>query len=242
MRFSKKLLCLLTSSLAFSSFASTELMLVKYRDFTITLNCATKSAVAWSYTATRDRNNYRRHDAFYFNDTVPSRCQQTSQEPYRSKGEVKYDRGHLVPANAMDSDQLSMAQSNDMINVLPQVAQMNRGAWLQTEVYVECRRDRAPVTVIGGVYQGEMPTDGNFMITHGIKAPEAFWKVALSGNEVIGWWIPNSTIATKSQIDSYIVSVAEIESRAGVEIDVPSFLKNKKPTSTNAFTEGCKRS
>ncbi|CCO46784.1 DNA/RNA non-specific endonuclease [Vibrio nigripulchritudo SOn1] len=219
-----------------------ELVDVRYKHFTITLDCATKSAVAWTYVSRKDTNNFRRHNEFYFDANVPSKCQQTSQGTYKSKGRVKYDRGHLVPANAMDFEDLAITQSNSMLNVLPQVAQMNRGAWYQTEVYVECRRDIAPVTVYGGVYRGTTPPDGNFLISHGIEAPEAFYKIALTQNKVISWWIPNSTESTAANIDKYLVTVREIEEKAGVSIPIPDFLKTEKVSSTNALTEGCNRS
>lgn len=228
--------------LAINANAHAELLTVKYEKFTVILDCATKSAVAWSYTAGGDTNNYDRHRNFYFNDTVPSRCQQTSQDSYKAAGDARYHRGHLVPANAMDSSELAIAQSNDMINVLPQVAQMNTGAWYQTELWVECRRDEAPVSVFGGVYKGITPKGGNFLISHGIKAPEAFWKVAQTQNEVIAWWVPNSVSATEDNIDNYITSVAAIEEKAGVVINVPSYFKSKKAAVTNAMLTGCKKS
>ena len=242
MRFLKKVSFAACVALASISSANAELMTVKYSDFTVILNCDTKSAVAWSYTARHDENNYPRHRTFYTNDMVPSRCQQTSQNTYKSAGDIQYHRGHLVPANAMDSNKLAIAQSNDMINVLPQVAQMNRGAWYQTELWVECRRDEAPVTVFGGVYKGVTPKGGNFLITHGIKAPEAFWKVALTQNEIIAWWVPNSASATEENIDNYITSVEAIEEKAGVTISVPNYLKAKKAAITNANLHGCNNS
>ncbi len=222
---------------------SAEIYNIQYSGFQIWINCDTKSAVRWKYTARRDTGNHKRYDNFFLSPDIPSRCQQTSVNTYKTgKGQVKYDRGHLVPANAMDSNIVSIKQTNTMTNILPQVAQMNRGSWYQTELYVECRRDREPITVVGGVYTGTMPSNGDFSISHGVIAPEAFWKVAYGSNDIIGWWITNSTEATASKVDDYIVSAQEIERRIGQKIDVPIFLKNKKPTQTNALTAGCKRS
>ncbi|RYU63787.1 DNA/RNA non-specific endonuclease [Aliivibrio finisterrensis] len=213
---------------------------IAYKNFDIWINCETKSAIQWKYVAVKDIANYDRYNRFFRDPNLPSKCQQTSVSTYKTKkDEVKYDRGHLVPANSQDSSDLAIKQSNIMTNVLPQAAQMNRGSWLVTEQYVECRRDKSDVTVIGGVFTGETPENGDFMISHGIKAPEAFWKVAYYGNEVIAWWIPNSPTATANQIDNYIVTTAEIEQRIGQKIDVPIFLKNKKPLKTNARVSGC---
>ncbi|HIG39559.1 MAG TPA: hypothetical protein EYQ14_03340, partial [Gammaproteobacteria bacterium] len=44
-----------------------------------------------------------------------------------AKGQ-RYDRGHLVPANHLDYSKKAIKQSNYMTNILPQAANMNRGA------------------------------------------------------------------------------------------------------------------
>ncbi|EGQ9239452.1 DNA/RNA non-specific endonuclease [Vibrio vulnificus] len=221
--------------------ASAEILQLNYGWFRVQLDCDTKSAVGWQYTASKDTDNFKRHDDFYHDPAVPNRCQQTSQGTYRSSGTVKYDRGHLVPANAMDSDPDAIRLSNMMTNVLPQAAQMNRGSWYQTELWVECRRDIAPVSVYGGVWQGVPPEGGDFRVSHGIVAPEAFFKIALHVNEIIAWWIPNSPDATKSRIDDYIVTVDEIESKTGLDFPMPSYLKHIRAEATNALTPDCHR-
>ena len=76
---------------------------------------------------------------------------QNSNEKKSCKGIVRcFDRGHLIPANHLDFDKELIHQSNYMTNILPQVAQMNRGAWLHTEMLIECYRDLYPVRVVGG--------------------------------------------------------------------------------------------
>ena len=47
-----------------------------------------------------------------------------------------------------------------MTNILPQAANMNRGAWLLTEEITECYRDIDELLVIGGVIcQHQFKTD-----------------------------------------------------------------------------------
>ena len=46
-----------------------------------------------------------------------------------------------MPANHMDDDRTRIRQTNFITNILPQVSQMNRCVWLQTEEIVECYRD-----------------------------------------------------------------------------------------------------
>lgn len=232
---------LLLSLLSSPVYADTATHEIQYKGFKVWLDCSTHSATRWEYRTTKDTDNLPRDDYFYLDPNIPSKCQQTSTRTYKTpKGAVKYDRGHLVPANAMDSDPVSIRQSNIMTNVLPQVAQMNRGAWYQTEVYVECRRNEFDLTVLGGVYRGTMPADGDFLVSHGVTAPEAFWKIAYWGNQLIAWWVPNSEEAVASRIDDYITTVKEIENRVGYSIDVPDYLKEMKPFSTSARTASCK--
>jgi len=58
---------------------------------------------------------------------VPKRCQHTSATAY-THAPVRYDSGHLVPANHLDASPTAITQSNYMTNVVPQAATMNRGA------------------------------------------------------------------------------------------------------------------
>ena len=88
---------------------------------------------------------------------------------------VSHDRGHLVPANNFDNDKTTLKQTNYMVNIMPQAAQMNRGAWLKTEMMVECWRNVVPISVVGGaVYIADCTGDG-------CEVPE--W-VDWSGNKV----------------------------------------------------------
>lgn len=234
-------LFMLTSLLAMATQAQeSQTFVVGYKSFTVWLDCSSRSATLWSYTIGIDTGNYERHKEFYLDPNIPNHCQQKSTSTYKTpKGAVKYDRGHLVPANAMDSDPLDIAQSNIMTNVLPQVAQMNRGAMYQTELFVECRRDHHVMTIYGGVYQGTMPADGDFTESHGVIAPEAFWKVVMWNQQAIAWWIPNSEEATASMIDSYIVAPADIEVKANVTLPIAEELKPLRQGKTNAKTPDC---
>ena len=89
-----------------------------------------------------------------------------------------------------------------MTNILPQVASMNRGAWLQTEEIVECYRDIDELLVIGGVIYGNDKSDDYFKKSHGVATPSAFWKVIIRGKDrVIAWIVPNSPKAKRKSLD-----------------------------------------
>ena len=103
-----------------------------------------------------------------------------------------------------------------MTNILPQAANMNRGAWYRTEKIVECYRDIDELLVLGGVLWGNNPDDDYFLASHGVVTPDAFWKLILRGKDrVIAWVIPNSQDATQARLDAYLVSIQELEARLG---------------------------
>ena len=178
--------------------SNTELFRVNYEGFTVWLDCDRRSAVRFEYTASKDTGNYKRHSKFYLDPNVPEHCQQTSTASYKTNSGRRYDRGHLFPANHGDSNKLTIKQSNFMTNILPQSANFNRGAWLQTEEIVECYRNLEPLHVMGGALW-ETPMPDSFP-SHGIKeVPSHFWKVILREDRAIAWIIPNNPDAKRKK-------------------------------------------
>jgi endonuclease G len=173
---------------------------------------------------------------------VPQHCQQISTALYRH-ATAAYDRGHLVPANHLDNSTHALKQSNYMTNVLPQVRQMNRGAWFLTEQIIECYRDIDELLVIGGVVWGNNPGDDYFLKSHGVATPDAFWKVVIRGTgQVIAWVIPNTQDATRKRLDQYLVSIEELERQTGETFpEVPAFARAEKREASWLVPRGCNR-
>jgi len=185
---------------------SNNLLQLDYEGFTVWLDCEKRGAVKFQYNAQRDTGNFKRSSNFYLDPKVPKECQQHSSKTYKQKGQ-RYDRGHLVPANHLDYSKTAIKASNTMTNILPQAANMNRGAWLLTEEITECYRDIDELLIIGGVIWGNNPDNDYFVKSHGVKTPDAFWKVIVRGigsNErVIAWIVPNSQDSKRKQLDKY---------------------------------------
>ena len=150
---------------------------LNYPGFTIWLDCDQRGPVKFRYVAQRDSGSFKRYDKFFIDQNVPAECQQKTANAYGHG----YDRGHQVPANHLDSSEAAIKATNSMTNILPQAANMNRGAWLQTEEIIECYRDIDELLVIGGVIWGNNPEDDYFVETHGVKTPDAYWKVIIRG-------------------------------------------------------------
>ena len=112
-----------------------------------------------------------------------------------------------------------------MVNILPQAGRMNRGAWLLTEEIIECYRDIDELLVMGGVIWGHNPADDYFIADHGVATPDAFWKVVVRGSgkdeRSLAWVVPNLDEATQDQLDTYIVSIDELEHMTGETIPWP---------------------
>lgn len=210
-----------------------------YEGFTVWLDCAQHGAVKFSYIATHDIGHLKRISRFFLDPNVPLECQQTSYKGYGHD----YDRGHLVPANHMDHSKTAIRQSNFMTNILPQAAAMNRGAWLLTEEIIECYRDIEELRVIGGVIWGHNSNDDYFVASHGIKTPDAFWKVIIRGQgqkqTAIAWVVPNSQQATKQNLDRYLVTIADLERMTGEKIPIAEEAKHDKPKRSWDIPSGC---
>ncbi|MFI3137420.1 MAG: DNA/RNA non-specific endonuclease [Methylococcaceae bacterium] len=221
---------------------SSKALKLDYPGFTVWLDCAQRGAVKFQYVAQRDNGTADRYDNFFLDPNVPADCQQKSAKAYG----LKYDRGHQVPANHLDASAAAIKASNTMTNILPQAANMNRGAWLLTEEIIECYRDISELLVIGGVIWGNNPADDYFVASHGIKTPDAFWKVIVRGGkqdeQAIAWVIPNTQDATRKNLDRYLVSIAEVEQMTGEKIPAADYAKHEKPAHSWLIPSGCNKS
>ena len=220
---------------------TTGIVQLDYDGFTIWLDCDKHAATKFKYTAQYDDGNYSR-DSFNFSldeELAPMDCQQSSSLGYGHS----YDRGHLVPANHLDYSKSAIKQSFYMTNILPQAANMNRGAWLATEELIECYRDIDDLTIIGGVIFGNNKKDDYFVKSHDVVTPDSFWKVVIrSDGETIAWNVPNSSAAIRSKLDSYLVTVAQIETLTGEVIPVSTSEKTKKLTKSWSIPTSCDKS
>lgn len=213
-----------------------DLLQLQYEGFTLWMDCNRKAATKFRYNAQHDTGSLPRVEAFSIHDRVPLDCQQTSAKTYGKN----YDRGHLIPANHLDYSANAIAESNYMTNILPQHKNMNRGAWLGTEEITECYRDNDELLVIGGVIFGNNTKDDYFVKSHGVETPESFWKVIINGKgDAIAWNIPNKSTSTRTKLDSFLVSVAQIEKLTGESIPVSAKVKTQKLTKSWAIPKNC---
>ena len=221
---------------------SDNILKLDYSGFTVWLDCTKRAPIKFQYVAQHDTGNLKRYDKFSLDPKVLKDCQQYSSKAYG----LRYDRGHQVPANHMDYSAIAIKQTNYMTNILPQAANMNRGAWLQTEKITECYRDIAELLVIGGVIWGNNEADDYFVQSHGVKTPDAYWKVIIRGTgqaeQAIAWIVPNSQNATAKQIDQYLVTIDDLEKIIGDKIPIADYAKHEKLKTSWQIPIGCNES
>ena len=114
-----------------------------------------------------------------------------------------------------------------------------------SEEIIECYRDIDELLVIGGPIWGKNK-NLQFMESHGIETPEAFWKFIIRGKpgseSVNAWIVPNNESATYKKLDEYLVAPAEIEKITGETLPVPEYLRNEKPRVSWLIPQGCNKS
>lgn len=201
---------------------------IKYRGFDLLMDCKTRSALFVHYILKADNGSYNRSSDFFMDSTIPAYCRQTSSRYYpMDKLGQKYDRGHLVPANHLDGDALSIRQSNFMTNILPQAAELNRGAWYETEELAECLRDEYAIEIWAGPVWGTHP-NSSVKNSHGINVPAGFWKVMIAdgGAKQIAWIFPNNGSTKGRTHIHYVSTIKEVEKVLGTNFPFPSSYKN----------------
>ena len=95
---------------------------------------------------------------------------------YKNSG---YDKGHLVPANDMRMNNLSMSESFYMSNMSPQFPSFNRGIWKRLETLVNSWAKKTKIYIVtGGVLTSELSEIG----INGVSVPKYFYKVIYDSN------------------------------------------------------------
>jgi len=78
--------------------------------------------------------------------------------------------------------------------------------------------------------------------SHGVRTPDAFWKVIVRGKgDAIAWIIPNTQDATAARLDDYLVTVAAIEKQTGEHLPVSGDARILKPKTSWLVPLGCNK-
>lgn len=144
---------------------------------------------------------------------------QGNNDDYRNSG---WDRGHMVPAGDMKTDEQMMRESFYFSNLCPQNRNLNGGDWKTLEELCRIYAQK-----YGKVYIVCGPIIGNNMFgrlgPHQIVIPDAFYKVLLvettNGFETIGFIMKNE--AGHKPLTTYVKTVDEVEEITGLDFFSP---------------------
>ena len=157
----------------------------------------------------------KRRDDFREDPAVRPECRSTLAD-YAGSG---YDRGHLVPAanNTQSAD--IMSESFFLSNMVPQVANHNRGIWriLELQVRDSVRTTGQDLYVISGaVYAPGHATIGN-----GVAVPTQLFKIIINKRTgtVTAFLMPNAAIPV-ADLPQYKTTLQAVEQASGMRFPV----------------------
>lgn len=127
--------------------------------------------VAW-HTDSTWLGDVKRSDNFRADSTLPEKWYRVHEKSYRRSG---YDRGHLCPSGDRTNTSYDNAMTFLMTNIIPQVANNNRGPWAELESYC---RDLVRLGKEIYIYCGGVGSKG-FLDSGRVNIPEKTWKVIL---------------------------------------------------------------
>jgi len=189
-------------------------ILINHAGYTLSYNCTYRIAnwVIYELTSEETESKVKRKNRF-IGDPFLDSCQ-VSPNDYLRTG---FDKGHLAPSADMCWSQQTMEESFYMTNMAPQKPGFNRGIWknLEDKTRDWAIENRMIVVISGPVLSDNLKTIGKSKVT----VPKYFFKVIvdLAGAEIkgIAFVMPNKP--SKSDIQSFAVSIDRVEQLTGLD-------------------------
>lgn len=140
--------------------------------------------------------------------------QRAELSDYKKSG---YDQGHMAPSADMAWDEVAMAESFYLSNMVPQVGiGMNRGIWKDLEKKVRgWALERGELYIYTGPIYAEPATE---IGKNKVAVPSHIYKIVFDPEqeEAIAFIMPNQKLKSSDML-KYIVSVSEIEKQTGLD-------------------------
>jgi endonuclease G, mitochondrial len=199
-----------------ANFAATTQQLCK-KNYAVIHSCSVKNPVAvMEHVSTQDVTGpAQRRDDFREDPAVHAECRSTLKD-YAASG---YDRGHLVPAanNTQSAD--IMSESFFLSNMVPQVANNNRGIWriLELQVRDSVRATGQDLYVISGAVYAP----GHLTIGNAVAVPTQLFKIIINKRTgtVTAFLMPNAAIPV-ADLPQYKTTLQAVEQASGMRFPV----------------------
>jgi len=191
-----------------------------HKNYAVIHSCAVKAPIAVfeHLTPAAMSGSAVRKDDFRPDPQVTPACSATLAD-YATVGKT-HDRGHMSPAKNNTINPEIMSESFFLSNMVPQVANNNRGIWKQLEMQ-ERQWAMAPGTdfyiISGGIYDAGHARTGN-----GLGIPTRLYKIIIEKNSkrVMAYLMPNSALPV-ADLPKYQTTVAEVEKATGFKFQLP---------------------
>jgi len=191
-----------------------------HKNYAVIHSCAAKAPVAVfeHLTPAAIQGGFKRKDDFRPDPLVTPNCSATLAD-YATVGST-HDRGHMAPAGNNTQSAEIMSESFFLSNMVPQVANNNRGIWKQAETY-ERQWALTPNTefyiISGGIFDAGYKKTGN-----GLGIPTRLYKIVYEkkSKKVTAYLMPNAALPV-ADLPKYQVTVPVIEQATGIKFNLP---------------------
>jgi endonuclease G len=187
-----------------------------HKNYAVIHSCSVKAPIAVfeHLTPAAMSGSATRKDDFRPDPQVTPACS-ASLADYATVGRT-HDRGHMIPAKNNTINPEIMSESFFLSNMVPQVANNNRGIWKQLEMQ-ERQWAAAPGTdfyiISGGIYDAGHAKTGN-----GLGIPTRLYKIIIEKNSkrVMAYLMPNSALPV-ADLPKYQTTVQAVEQATGLK-------------------------
>jgi endonuclease G len=191
-----------------------------HKNYAVIHSCAVKAPIAVfeHLTPAAMSGTATRKDDFRPDPQVTPACSATLAD-YATVGKT-HDRGHMSPAKNNTINPEIMSESFFLSNMVPQVANNNRGIWKQLEMQ-ERQWAMAPGTdfyiISGGIYDAGHAKTGN-----GLGIPTRLYKIIVEKNskKVMAYLMPNQALPV-ADLPKYQTTVLAVEQATGFKFQLP---------------------
>jgi len=191
-----------------------------HKNYAVIHSCAVKAPIAVfeHLTPAAMSGPATRRDDFRPDPQVTPNCSAALAD-YATVGKT-HDRGHMSPAKNNTINAEIMSESFFLSNMVPQVANNNRGICKQLEMQ-ERQWATAPGTdfyiISGGIYDAGHAKTGN-----GLGIPTRLYKIIIEKNskKVMAYLMPNQALPV-ADLPKYQTTVQAVEQATGFKFNFP---------------------